>query len=37
MWYSNAKAERELGWSRRPLDETLARMAAAYREAGLLP
>jgi dihydroflavonol-4-reductase len=37
MWYSSAKAERELGWSRRPLDETLARMAAAYREAGLLP
>jgi dihydroflavonol-4-reductase len=36
MWYSSAKAERELGFTHRPLDETLARMAAAYRDAGLL-
>jgi dihydroflavonol-4-reductase len=36
MWYSSAKAESDLGFVRRPLDETLARMAAAYRAAGLL-
>lgn len=36
MWYSSAKAERELGFVRRPFDETLERMARAYREAGLL-
>jgi dihydroflavonol-4-reductase len=36
MWYASDKAERELGFRRRPFDETLARMAAAYRAAGLL-
>ncbi len=36
MWYSSAKAERELGFTSRPLDETLARMAQAYRAAGLI-
>lgn len=37
MWYSSAKAERELGFTRRPLDETLERMVRVYREAGMLP
>lgn len=36
MWYSSAKAERELGFVRRPFDETLERMVRAYRDAGLL-
>ncbi len=36
MWYSNKRAEDELGYRCRSLEETLARMAAAYREAGAL-
>jgi dihydroflavonol-4-reductase len=36
MWYDSAKAASELGFRARPLDDTLARMAAAYRAAGLL-
>jgi dihydroflavonol-4-reductase len=36
MWYSSAKAERELGFRRRPFDETLERMVRAYRAAGLI-
>lgn len=37
MWYDSGKAARELGYAPRPLEATLERMAAAYREAGLLP
>ena len=36
MWYDRTKAERDLGYRARPLEETLERMAAAYRSAGLL-
>ncbi|HTV74559.1 MAG TPA: NAD-dependent epimerase/dehydratase family protein [Candidatus Acidoferrales bacterium] len=36
MWYSSAHAEQRLGYRSRPLEETLARMAAAYRKAGAL-
>ncbi len=36
MWYDSAKAERELGYSFRPLNETFERMARHYRDAGLL-
>lgn len=37
MWYTTAKAERALGYRVRALDETLERMARAYRQAGALP
>ena len=37
MYYTSAKATRELGYSNRPLDATLERMVRAYREAGALP
>lgn len=36
MWYSSAKAERELGYQIRPLEETLARTAAYYRGIGAI-
>lgn len=36
MWYDHSKAARELQYRSRPLHETLERMAAAYRAAGLL-
>jgi dihydroflavonol-4-reductase len=36
MWYSSARAERELGYRSRPLEATLERMARAYRDAGAL-
>ena len=35
-WFSHAKAERELGFSPRPLDATLERTARALRDAGEL-
>jgi nucleoside-diphosphate-sugar epimerase len=37
MWYTSEKAKRELGFSARPLEATLERMAEAYRAAGALP
>jgi len=37
MYYTSAKAVRELGYSNRPLDTTLERMVDAYRKAGALP
>ena len=37
MWYTSAKAKRALGFSARPLEATLERMAEAYRAAGALP
>jgi dihydroflavonol-4-reductase len=37
LWYTSAKAQRDLGFTRRPLEATLERMAAAYRAAGALP
>ena len=37
MWYTSGKAESALGFRSRALDETLERMARAYRQAGALP
>jgi dihydroflavonol-4-reductase len=36
MWYTSARAQDQLGYRPRPLEETLERMAAAYRQAGAL-
>jgi dihydroflavonol-4-reductase len=37
QWYTSAKAQRALGFRSRPLEATLERMAASYRDAGALP
>lgn len=37
MWYSSAKAERELHFERRPIEATFERMVDAYRQIGALP
>jgi dihydroflavonol-4-reductase len=36
MWYTSARAQEQLGYRPRPLNETLERMALAYRQAGVL-
>jgi dihydroflavonol-4-reductase len=36
MWYTSARAQEQLGYRPRSLDETLERMALAYRQAGAL-